>query len=440
MDADTVSVAAAALLAVGFAAYDLQVPSVELPQRRVADPAGGVPAQPRGGLPAVRARVCPAPFEVQSEELEGGVNAFSVRGELDLSTAPQLEPPAGTGELVEGRRRDDRPLGVRVHRLDRDRGDRQGLAARSTAGRATAARVASSSAASPTRCSASSRSPGSKPRSRSTTTATRLSPSYAAELGVAWRSGRLRARGRGRPRRGRIAVGQVPDPGDRHVADAERAAAGVDPPPDQQRAPSLLDHLGVISSSSQTAFDVAQVIAQPLRADVGGARPISSAVPTGKNPMPSSQTATISSMSRWLKASKRRSTSSRSRIAAPARTRRAGRDRRSIATSSSSSPPVNRSAPSSRCTARPGCGPGQLRRAAAPRRSARPRPGLGDPVGDDDQLLAGLDHGVSSPSPRRRKRRAPGRRGRLGDRVAVDQQRRRVPGNRQPHRLAPGLR
>ena len=35
----------------------------------------------------------PAPFEVQSEELEGGIRAFTVRGELDLSTAPELEGP-----------------------------------------------------------------------------------------------------------------------------------------------------------------------------------------------------------------------------------------------------------------------------------------------------------------------------------------------------------
>jgi anti-sigma B factor antagonist len=37
--------------------------------------------------------VNPAPFEVQSEELEGGIRAFTVRGELDLSTAPELEGP-----------------------------------------------------------------------------------------------------------------------------------------------------------------------------------------------------------------------------------------------------------------------------------------------------------------------------------------------------------
>jgi anti-sigma B factor antagonist len=35
--------------------------------------------------------VSPAPFEVESEELEGGIRAFTVRGELDMSTAPQLE-------------------------------------------------------------------------------------------------------------------------------------------------------------------------------------------------------------------------------------------------------------------------------------------------------------------------------------------------------------
>jgi anti-anti-sigma factor len=35
--------------------------------------------------------VNPVPFEVESEELEGGVHAFTIRGELDVSTAPQLE-------------------------------------------------------------------------------------------------------------------------------------------------------------------------------------------------------------------------------------------------------------------------------------------------------------------------------------------------------------
>lgn len=33
----------------------------------------------------------PVPFEVQREELEGGVRAFVVRGELDMHTAPELE-------------------------------------------------------------------------------------------------------------------------------------------------------------------------------------------------------------------------------------------------------------------------------------------------------------------------------------------------------------
>jgi anti-anti-sigma factor len=35
--------------------------------------------------------VSPAPFDVQSEELEGGIHAFTVRGELDMNTAPELE-------------------------------------------------------------------------------------------------------------------------------------------------------------------------------------------------------------------------------------------------------------------------------------------------------------------------------------------------------------
>lgn len=33
----------------------------------------------------------PAPFAVNAEELEGGIRAFSVRGELDMNTAPALE-------------------------------------------------------------------------------------------------------------------------------------------------------------------------------------------------------------------------------------------------------------------------------------------------------------------------------------------------------------
>lgn len=38
-------------------------------------------------------RVTPAPFEVRVGDLEQGVRTISVRGELDLSTAPELEGP-----------------------------------------------------------------------------------------------------------------------------------------------------------------------------------------------------------------------------------------------------------------------------------------------------------------------------------------------------------
>jgi anti-anti-sigma factor len=37
--------------------------------------------------------VNPAPFEVKVGDLEHGVRTISVRGELDLSTAPELEGP-----------------------------------------------------------------------------------------------------------------------------------------------------------------------------------------------------------------------------------------------------------------------------------------------------------------------------------------------------------
>jgi anti-anti-sigma factor len=37
--------------------------------------------------------VNPAPFEVKAGDLELGVRTISVRGELDLSTAPELERP-----------------------------------------------------------------------------------------------------------------------------------------------------------------------------------------------------------------------------------------------------------------------------------------------------------------------------------------------------------
>jgi anti-anti-sigma factor len=33
----------------------------------------------------------PSPFDVEKEELEGGIHAITVRGELDMNTAPQLE-------------------------------------------------------------------------------------------------------------------------------------------------------------------------------------------------------------------------------------------------------------------------------------------------------------------------------------------------------------
>lgn len=33
----------------------------------------------------------PVPFEVRSEELENGIRAFTVRGELDMNTVPELE-------------------------------------------------------------------------------------------------------------------------------------------------------------------------------------------------------------------------------------------------------------------------------------------------------------------------------------------------------------
>jgi len=35
--------------------------------------------------------VKPVPFEVGQEELDGGIRVFTVRGELDMNTAPELE-------------------------------------------------------------------------------------------------------------------------------------------------------------------------------------------------------------------------------------------------------------------------------------------------------------------------------------------------------------
>jgi anti-sigma B factor antagonist len=39
--------------------------------------------------------VNPVPFEVRSEELEDGIRAFTVRGELDMNTVPELEQSLG---------------------------------------------------------------------------------------------------------------------------------------------------------------------------------------------------------------------------------------------------------------------------------------------------------------------------------------------------------
>ena len=38
----------------------------------------------------------PVPFEVESEELEDGIRMFTVRGELDMNTAPELEQKLDT--------------------------------------------------------------------------------------------------------------------------------------------------------------------------------------------------------------------------------------------------------------------------------------------------------------------------------------------------------
>jgi anti-sigma B factor antagonist len=35
--------------------------------------------------------VSPAPFDVRKEELDGGISAIAVEGELDMNTAPRLE-------------------------------------------------------------------------------------------------------------------------------------------------------------------------------------------------------------------------------------------------------------------------------------------------------------------------------------------------------------
>ncbi len=47
----------------------------------------------------------PAPFDVRKEQLDGGISAITVQGELDMNTAPQLEQKleealADSGALV----------------------------------------------------------------------------------------------------------------------------------------------------------------------------------------------------------------------------------------------------------------------------------------------------------------------------------------------------
>jgi anti-anti-sigma factor len=50
--------------------------------------------------------VNPVPFEVHSEEVEDGIRAFTVQGELDMNTAPELEralaemPPDSTSAVI----------------------------------------------------------------------------------------------------------------------------------------------------------------------------------------------------------------------------------------------------------------------------------------------------------------------------------------------------
>lgn len=78
----------------------------------------------------------PTPFEVQDEDLGGGIRILTVRGELDLNTAPALEEPlaaAGDGSTVSSVLIDLSPCefidstGIAVivrawQRLDRDAG------------------------------------------------------------------------------------------------------------------------------------------------------------------------------------------------------------------------------------------------------------------------------------------------------------------------------
>jgi anti-sigma B factor antagonist len=48
------------------------------------------------------ASVSPSPFEVKDEALEDGILAFTVSGELDLNTAPQLDKPLEDGLSANG--------------------------------------------------------------------------------------------------------------------------------------------------------------------------------------------------------------------------------------------------------------------------------------------------------------------------------------------------
>jgi anti-sigma B factor antagonist len=48
------------------------------------------------------AGVSPSPFEVKDEALEDGILAFTVSGELDLNTAPQLDKPLEDGLSANG--------------------------------------------------------------------------------------------------------------------------------------------------------------------------------------------------------------------------------------------------------------------------------------------------------------------------------------------------
>jgi anti-anti-sigma factor len=49
--------------------------------------------------------VVPTPFDVETEVLENGVRAFTVKGELDLETAPGLEQPL-EGAIANGESED----------------------------------------------------------------------------------------------------------------------------------------------------------------------------------------------------------------------------------------------------------------------------------------------------------------------------------------------